>query len=352
MKFVDQLIAGVSVGMIYALVALGFVIIYKATGVINFAHGAMMAMGAYLAFDLRDGFALPWWVALSLGALLAMLPAKYLAGKLPERWGRGGVLAVWVPAWVGMAVWLHAEAELGFWLRLVLAAILTAYVGIGFEWLVLRRMIGHSALAVVMATLGLEIVLRVLIELRYGPNLFSLDAPFSGDAELFGYDVYVGRIWAVALTLGALVGCYVFFRWSRMGLAMRATAVDLEAARVVGVSVRTVFALSWAIAAALATLAGVLLVTSVPGSALTPAVVTIGLRAFPAVIVGGLDSMGGAILGGLLLGVVEMMVAGYQPSAAPFLGEGFHQVAAYLVMILVLLVRPQGLFGSPEIKRV
>lgn len=353
---INLLIAGVAVGAIYALIALGFVVIYKATGVINFAHGAIMGVGAYLVFDLRTGLGLSLPIGLLLGVAMAIPAARYLVARLQRRVEvpeRGAAILATAMLAAPLTVFLTAEVEgLGFWTRLGLACVLTAYVGIAFEFAVLRRMVGQPMFAIVMVTIGLEIALRIGLEVRYGSPEVSLAAPFTGQVEFLGATVSAGRFWVVGVAALALVAFFLFFRFTDAGIAMRATAVDQEAARMVGVSARQVFASSWAIAAILATVAGALLVSAFPGASLAPPVVFVALRAFPAAIVGGLDSTGGAVVGGLLIGVVELLVAGYQPSLLPWLGEGFHEVAAYLVMILVLLVRPHGLFGSPEIERV
>ncbi|MGH9198686.1 MAG: branched-chain amino acid ABC transporter permease, partial [Acidimicrobiia bacterium] len=147
-----------------------------------------------------------------------------------------------------------------------------------------------------------------------------------------------------------LVAFFLFFKYSKSGIAMRATAFDQEAALAVGIPVRRVYALSWAIAAAVATIGGIF-IAAFPGS-LHPALGFAALRAFPAAILGGLDSPGGAVLGGLVIGLIEVLVQAYQPQFAPWLGINFHIVAAYILMILVLMVRPYGLFGTREVERV
>jgi branched-chain amino acid transport system permease protein len=157
-------------------------------------------------------------------------------------------------------------------------------------------------------------------------------------------------LWAIVLAAGVLFGFFVFFKYSRMGVAMRACALDQEAALARGISVRRVFAWSWGIAGGVAALAGVSL-GSGPG-AVTPSLGLIALAAFPAMILGGLDSPKGAVIGGLLIGVTQTLTAGYQPEHAAFLGHNFHVVMPYVVMIAILLIRPYGLFGTREVQRL
>jgi branched-chain amino acid transport system permease protein len=157
-------------------------------------------------------------------------------------------------------------------------------------------------------------------------------------------------LWTLGLTAAALGCFFLFFRFSKLGVAMRATAFDPEAALAQGISAGRVYAASWAIAGALAALAGVTLATA--PTSLSPSIGAIALVAFPAMIVGGMDSPGGAVLGGMIIGLAQQLTAGYQDDIAPWLGDGFSQVAPYVVMIIILLVRPYGLFGTPEVRRI
>lgn len=270
---------------------------YKATAVINFAHGELVLLGAYLVYSLRNEVGLPFAVAVP-GAMAGM-------------------------------------AALG-WL---------------IERSVLRRMVGKPIFAVVMITIGLAIVLRQLAAARWGFEDRLMADPWGASA----FSVAAVRVNVVSVaTLVAVallfVAFFAFFRSTKAGVAMRATALDQEAALAVGIPVRRVYAWSWMIAAATAAVGGVFL-AAFPAT-LHPALGFTAFRAFPAAIVGGLDSPGGAILGGLVVGVTEVLVQGYQPQLAPWLGNNFHVAAAYLVMILVLMVRPYGLFGTEEVERV
>jgi branched-chain amino acid transport system permease protein len=295
--FLQIAFGGLALGARYALVALGFVIIYKATGVINFAQGALVALGAYLTYALTDSAALPFAVAV-VGAALA-----------------------------------------------------TALVGASTERLVLRRMVGQPAFAVIMITIGLLFILEQLITAIWGFGALNLADPWGVDTVDVGEVALAVRdLWTLGIAAAVLAAFFAFFRYSDWGVAMRATAFDPEAALAQGISARSVFALSWAISGALAALAGVTLASGAAG--LSPGIGAIALLAFPAMIVGGLDSPAGAVIGGLIIGVTQALVAGYQDDVAPWLGGGFASVAPYVVMILILMVRPYGLFGTPEVRRV
>lgn len=295
--FLQLSFQGLALGAIYALIALGFVIIYKATEVINFSQGELMLLGAYLVYSFRNEVGLPFYAAVPL-AMAAMA---------------------------------------------------------GFGWLIerllLRRMIGKPVFAVVMITIGLAIVTHESITGRWGFSLRVMGDPWGASTFDVGEIRFtVVQVVTLLVATALLFLFFGFFKYTRIGIAMRSTAFDQEAALAVGIPVRRVYALSWAIAATIATVGGVF-IAGFPTS-LNPDLSFAALRAFPAAILGGLDSPGGAILGGLVIGLVEILVQGYQPQFAPWLGNNFHVVAAYLLMIFVLMVRPYGLFGTPEVERV
>lgn len=295
--FLQLCFAGVALGAIYALVALGFVIIYKATGVINFAQGGMVALGAYMAYNFHN----TWNVPFALAVVVAML--------------------------------------------------FVATVGAGVERLILRRMVGQPVFAVIMITIGLLFIADQVVTGIWGFDPIPLGDPWGLDSATVGDVVLLHKdIWTIVIAAVVLAAFFAFFRYSILGVAMRATAFDQEAAIAQGISARRVFALAWAIAGAVATLAGVMLSTGSAG--VRPTVGFIALAAFPAIILGGLDSPGGAVLGGVILGLTQTLTAGYQPQWAPWLGAGFDQVMPYVVMVLILLVRPYGLFGTKEVRRV
>jgi branched-chain amino acid transport system permease protein len=296
-EFLQLVLAGLALGARYALVALGFVVIYRATGVINFAQGGLVAVGAYLAYHFGERVGLPF-----APAVLLALAACGVLGALVER-------------------------------------------------TVLRTMVGQPVFAVIMVTIGLLFVIEQLVPTVWGYDALNLGDPWGVETlNAAGLTIAVRDMWTIGLAAAALAGFFVFFRRSRYGLAMRATALDQEAALAQGISVRRVFALSWAIAGIVAALAGVTLASGAAG--LNPTISFIALAAFPAIILGGLDSPAGAVLGGLLIGVTQTLTAGYQPDHASWLGDNFHVVMPYVVMILILMVRPYGLFGTPEVQRL
>ncbi len=212
-------------------------------------------------------------------------------------------------------------------------------------------MVGQPAFAVVMITIGVLFVIEQLIPTIWGPQSRNLGDPWGlSTIDAGGVVLSVANLWTIALTAAALGAFFAFFRFSRYGLAMRATAFDQEAALAQGISVRRVVAISWAIAGLVAALAGVTLAAGATN--VDPTISFIALAAFPAMILGGLDSPLGAVVGGVVIGVTQTLTAGYQPDWAPWLGANFHVVMPYLVMVLVLLVRPYGLFGTPEVRRV
>jgi branched-chain amino acid transport system permease protein len=288
------LFQGFALGCIYALVALGFTVVYRASKVINFAQGSLLLVGAYLVSVLATGLGLPF------------------------------VLAV------------------------VAAIVLLAAGGAIFQLTVLRRMLGQPVFVLVMVTIGLSIVIDSTIPAIFGGNARILGDPWGASAvDVGGVTLNWVRIWTVLCTGLILALYFVFDRFSRYGLAMRATAADEEAALAVGVPVGRVYALTWAIAGGVAAVGGLFL-AGFPSS-VNPALGDVALRAFPAIILGGLDSPPGAVVGGIAIGIVEVLASGYAPD---WMGSNFSAVAPYVVMILVLLCRPYGLFGAQPVERV
>jgi branched-chain amino acid transport system permease protein len=301
---------GVAVGALYALVALGFVLIFKATQTVNFAQGAIALLGA-------------WFTSMLL-----------VDWRIPGRWLGDSTYAVWISA-------------------IILGALLTAALGLVLERVIIRRMVGEPLFSVAVITLGLEAILRTIGFDAVNINPRSLAFPWGFDGfrvgEAFVAWTYVAIYAAVALSF---VGVFLFFR-TRLGIAMRAVAYDQEAALAQGISVGKVFAVAWGVSAALAALAGVLsqgapLAAGTVGAGITG----LAFRALPAVILGGLDSVQGALVGGLLIGGAEVFSGEYLATYTNQLGNGYSLIVPYIVMLLVLLVRPYGLYGTPEIRRV
>jgi branched-chain amino acid transport system permease protein len=293
-EFLQLLFQGVSLGSTYALIALGFVVVYRASGVINFAQGAMLLAGAYTIS----------WLATDAG--VAFVPA-------------------------------------------VLASIaLLALAGAGFQASVLRRVAGEPTFVLVMITIGAGIAVTSLIEALFGADPRLLGDPWGSTSLQLG-DVTINwvKVWGIVVTCAALGAYFAFDRWTRWGLALQATAEDEEATLALGVPVARVHLITWAMAGGLATLGGLFL-AGFPASP-QPALGDAALRAFPAIVLGGLRSPTGAVAGGLLIGVTEVLTSGYAPSS---LGDNFYAVAPYIAMILILLVRPYGLFGRAPAERL
>jgi branched-chain amino acid transport system permease protein len=233
-----------------------------------------------------------------------------------------------------------------------MGAVFAAITGVIVERTTLRPMVGKPVFAVAIVTIGLNTVITVIALDLMGNDLRQMGDPWGLDTVSFGGLSLAHRQIAAVVTVGILVVLLLaFFKYSRMGLAMRAAAFDQEVALTQGVSVTAVFALSWAIAAVLAAFGGVFLGS---GLGLDRSAAVAALKALPVVVVGGLDSIQGAIVGAIIVAEAEVMMATYQPQTEwlSFLGQGFSQVVPYLVMFLVLLVKPYGLFGTEEVERV
>ncbi|WP_159675116.1 branched-chain amino acid ABC transporter permease [Streptomyces mexicanus] len=293
----DTLFDGLALGSVHALIALGFVTVFKASGVLSFTHGSLLLLGGYLVALLHD--------------------------------------------------------DRGFAGALALAVLVTAAVAGALDRLVLQR-IGtdpHAAHVATIATIGVDIVLATDLTRRIGGDLLSLGDPW-GDAvtHLGPTTVADSRIAAVVVSAVAIGGVFALFRYTPWGLALRAAAEDAEAAALMGVRLSRVRMLAWCLAGALAALAAVFL-AAFPAPGLERTTGQLALTAFPAAILGGMASPVGALAGSLLIGLTEALVTGYQ-SDLRFLGDGFGDVAPYAVMVLVLLVRPAGLFAAKGAARV
>ncbi len=289
MEVLQLLLSGLSQGCVYGLIALGFVLIYKATEMLNFAQGDLMMLGAFVAFTLVNLMGLPFVVGFAL-ALVAMVA-----------------------------------------------------FGMSLERTVLRPMIGEPPFAVLMLTIGLGFVLRAVAGAVWGAEPRTIDVPFAGKVLAVG-DVVVGYENLVVMG-GTAVLCFalwLFFRYSRMGVAMQAASQNQLAAYYSGVPVKRVTSLVWGISAAISATAGVLVA---PIALIDPNMGLVGIKAFAAAIVGGFGSLPGAIVGGLLIGVAEQFAGLYLP---PGVGE----VSAFAILLLMLFVRPEGIFASLQQKKV
>lgn len=290
MNYLISLVAaGLAAGAIYGLVATGFAIVYKATRVINFAQGEMMMLNSYLAYSMA----------------------------------------------------IHTG--LGFWALVPLVLVASVVVGLVIEHLLIRPMIGEPPISIVMLTVGLAISLRSLVILIWGAEPMILPVtPSSAIVNLWGVRLYATQLIAIGCLLAVIAGFFVFYRFTRAGLAMRAASSNETVALLMGIDVRRIYALAWVLAAMSGGLAGLLISTIYE---LGPDMFAFGLRAFPAVILGGLDSVIGSAVSGVIIGVLENLGEGY-------IGRGLKEIAGFAVILIVLMLRPYGLFGTRDVERV
>jgi len=295
-KLLQLLFSGVALGAVYALLALGFVVVFKATQVVNFAHAGLLMVGTYSA-------------------------ARFSAAGQP------------------------------FAVAVLLGIALTVVLALVIERALVRPVVRRSIVAVAIMTIGVDVVLQTEITRRLGIDILPVGDPWrSSTVEILGITVPQTRVAALVVAFVVLGGFFAWSRFSDWGVAMRASAEDHRTAELMGVRLGRVSAIVWAIAAVLAVVAGVFL-AAFPSPGVSPTTSAAALRAFPAAILGGLDSTGGALVGGLLIGLAETLTQGYQDQL-PFLGQGFAAVMPYVVMVAVLIVRPTGLFGTTEATRV
>lgn len=316
--FLQTTASSLGLGAVYSIIALGFVLIFKATQTINFAQGSLAVAGAlFLSFAVADGH----------------IPFTTIENPL---------LRIGGPSWIP---WV---------LSVLLAMFFAAILGLIIERLAIRPMVGQPLFSVAVITLGLEFILRTANNDTSETEFRSLEIPWGND----GFNVSTAFInWsvivAIVLAFVAFVAVYFFYR-SRLGIAMRAVAFDQEAAMAQGIDVGKVFAIAWAAGAVLATIGGIM-GTQPPvrqTGAIDPQTANIAFRALPAVVLGGLDSATGALLGGLIIGFAEIFAGQYASGIASTIGPGYPLIVPYLVMLVGLVVRPHGIFGTPEVRRV
>ncbi|MFI5952561.1 branched-chain amino acid ABC transporter permease [Cryptosporangium sp. NPDC051539] len=294
-QFLSLVLNGISLGTMYGLIALGFVIIFKASGVVSFTHGSLLLVGAYAIVRFCD----PW----------------------------------------------------GFWLGTLAGIATTALVAVLIERLVINRLRGAADISLAVVTIGVDIILLTDMVRRIGSDILNVPHPWGARVLRLGdVGISMNRALAIAVAVVLISLFFVAFTYSDWGVAMRAAAEDGEAAALMGIRQGRVSLIAWLIAGVLAAVAALFLVGA-PTPGVSPAVYGVALGAIPAAILGGLDSTGGALVGGLLIGIAEALAAGYQDQLL-FLGRGFGGVVPYLVMIIVLLIRPSGLFGTRELSRV
>lgn len=295
MKLVSLLVAGLSLGTMYSLVAMGFVIIYKASGVLNFAHGSLVLAAAY-------------------------------------------VIAV-------------TNGLVGFWPALLAGLVAVAVLAFAIEFLLVRPLGTSSPVTTTIVTIGIDIILLTALTGLLGSRIWELGQPWGGEVvQIAGVGISVNRLVGLVVAVIVIAALFLALRFTSWGVRMRAVAADREAASVVGIRLGWVSGVSWAVAGVLAGIAAVFL-TGSPTPGLTPAIAGVALIAFPAAVIGGLTSVSGALVGGLLVGVAETLATGYQDQLS-FLGRGFGAVVPFVLLLVVLLIRPDGILGERRITRV
>ena len=294
LQFLQLIASGIAQGCIYGLIALGFVLIYKATETINFAQGDLMMLGGFL--------------------------------------GLTGTLALGLPFWAAFAA----------------ALVVMLFFGMALERAVLRPLLGQPAFTVVMVTIGIGYLARGLVTMipEWGTDTHVLPVPYRDEiVSVGGSDgliLSMEHIVIIAVTAALIAGLYLLFKHTKIGIAMQATSQNQLAAFYMGIPVRRINMLVWGLSAAISACAGLLLA---PITFVHATMGFIGLKAFPAAVVGGFGSIPGALVGGLIIGVVETLAGFYLP-------EGFKDIAAYIVVLVMLAVKPNGLFGEKLAKRV
>lgn len=291
--FMQLFASGIAVGCLYALIALGFVLIIKATDILNFAHGEVIMISSLLCYFLM---------------------AKY---------------------------------HFSFLTASLITIFIAALLGVLTERVVLRPMLGEPIFAVVMITIGLSIFLRSLAGIIFGHDNYVFPSPFPKEPiHLAGVTLSTTQIGVMICTALLVIIFFIFFKYSRMGLAMRGTANNQETALLMGISTKRVFAMVWGISFVTAAIAGIFLANvMVVNISLT----FTAISAFPAIILGGLESIPGAIIGGLAIGIIENLAGGYLDQV---IGGGVKDVTPFVVLFLILMFKPYGLFGKKEIERV
>ncbi len=356
-RIVQTLISGVLVGGVYGLVALGIVVINKASGVFNFAHGWMMVIGGMIFWSFFTVAEIsPAGAALLATAAMLMIMTTVSVKSLLERRNllitAGGIIMLTLLMTIGGIEWKWLHAIVGTFAGSILTGLIV-------ERFTIRPLIGQPLFTAVLMTLAIAEVLHGVTQIAWGtvnlnlpifvnPQTNSRFKAIRLDAlrEALGgvVIVKVELVIAFVLAIVAFAGFILFFRYTRVGLAMRATSEDQRLAQSVGLRVRVILAITWAVAAFLASIAGVLQGGAV---GLSLNISFVALRVFPAVLLGGLESIGGALIGGIIIGIVEQF--GTLLNSSQQVGT---DLAPYVVLMLVLVIRPDGLFGEKRIERI
>jgi branched-chain amino acid transport system permease protein len=285
---------GLIVGTLYGVVAMCFVLIYKSTQVVNFAQGEFLMIGGWVC----------WW--------------------------------------------LLTEFQLPFWAGFVTTLAFMSIFGILLQMIVLRPLIGEPIISVIMVTIGLATFFQATLNWVFGVSAERYPRVFETETiSIGGLNVETVYLMSFVMSIGIMIGFFYFFKFTRHGLAMRATAFDQQVAQSLGISVKTTFAMAWAISAVVSGVAGIVLGMV---NAVSNALTVVGIKVFPAVIVGGLDSIVGAVVGGILIGLLENF-AEFVDGQYLQIGN-MYAIAPFYVLIIILMVKPYGLFGTEDIERI
>ena len=291
MDIIQLIISGLANGCVYGLIALGFVLIYKATEAVNFAQGDFMMIGAFVCLGLTN--------------------AEYMG--------------------------------LSFWLAIPLAMLIMAVLGYLFDWGVLRHVSGESQVSIVILTIALGFILRFAAGTIWSHEPVSLETPFAGQDLRFGGIVLgIDEISIIVVTVVLTLSLFLFFSRTKLGVAMQAASQNQLAAYYMGIPVKRIQSLVWALSGAVAAVAGILFASK---GAIDPSAGLLGIKAFAAAAIGGFGSLPGALIGGLIIGLVE-------PLSSRYGMPGVSQIAPYAILLLVLIFRPGGLFSQTQKKKV
>jgi len=292
--FLSQLIVtGLVLGSFYSLVALGFVLIYKSTSVLNFAQGELLMFGAYTCLALTVQFHIPF-----IWSFLLTLAFSFTLGLLMER-------------------------------------------------ALLRPMLGESIISIIMITIALSTLMRSLIQIVWGTQT-KVFPPIFSDKPIYIFGLFIAEVhlYSLAFAMICVAMFGLFFKFSSAGLAMRVTAFNQQVAQTMGINIKRIFALAWAISAVVSSIGGIIL-GNING--INNALAVMGLKVFPCVILGGLDSIFGAIVGSFIMGILENIAGGYLD---PIFGGGVKEVAPFVFLVIILMIRPYGLFGKKLVERL
>lgn len=283
-----------AVGCLYGLIGLGFVLIFKATDILNFAQGEATMAGAYFCYVLITTLNTPFYVAI------------------------------------------------------VLTIVFLGLLGIITDRVMIHPMLGESTLSIVMITLGLSIFIKAVISIIFGHSNLLFPSPFSQDPLKIAKGLVIAptHLWIMGATIFLIIIFFTIFKYSKVGLAMRGMANDQETAYLMGVNVKRIFSLTWGLSFVVAGIGGVFLANLI---SLSPDFSLVAIKVFPAIVLGGMESIPGAIIGGLIIGLSENIVGGYFDQ---MLGGGAKEITAFIILLMLLIIKPHGLFGIKEVERV